>query len=49
MAILANASLPTILPRLISLLRLNKLDLAPRFINTFFIYFLISIILYNIY
>ena len=49
MAILVNASLPTILPRLISLLRLNKLDLVPRFINTFFIYFLISIVLYNIY
>ena len=49
MAILVNASLPTILPRLISLLHLNKLDLVPRFINTFFIYFLIFIILYNIY
>ena len=49
MAILVNASLPAIPPRLISLLRLNKLDLALRFINTFFIYFLISIILYNLY
>ena len=45
MSVLANAFLPAILPRLTSLLlsilrllRLNKLDLAPRFVNTLYIY-----------
>ena len=44
MSVLANASPPAILPGLISLLlsilrllRLNKLDSAPRFVNTFYI------------
>jgi len=50
MIILVNASLPTILLRLISLLLsllyllyLNKLDSTPKFINTLYIYIYINI------
>ena len=56
MSVLVNTSPPIILPRLISLLLsilyllcLNKLNLAPRFVNTFYIYIYIIFFLSPLY